>query len=220
MVARVSSPLSPRALLGVAGLLAAGGVALYVGVARKPAPSAHAASPTAPALPPSAATPVVPSAPSAPPVAPAPDPRALEAGRIDPALSERDQARAEARAAFEAAVAAAEAAAAERVAAEAAAQAELEGSGDELLPDTPSRRDVARAMRSAARHVLTCAQEGASGTLVTRVTFQSDGSVRDVTFRPDAPIRQACLRDALMADLRVPPFGRPTFTVSYPFRVR
>ena len=32
--------------------------------------------------------------------------------------------------------------------------------------------------------------------------------------------RAACLRDALMADLRVPPFGRPTFTVSYPFRVR
>lgn len=96
-------------------------------------------------------------------------------------------------------------------------------SGEPELREAPSRLDMMRAMGSIRARVRECVGSRDVSVFI-RVELRGDGSVTsasacgaygdgtDIDLNSTPP----CLVDAARA-LRVDPFGRPTFTVRYPF---
>jgi hypothetical protein len=88
------------------------------------------------------------------------------------------------------------------------------------LADTPSRSEVASGLGGVQAAVRNCKQ-GRSGTARARVTFAGDtGRVTSVQVDGDfaGGPENSCIERAVRA-ARVPPFRRPTFQVTYPYRL-
>ncbi|MBN8616810.1 MAG: hypothetical protein J0L92_39870 [Deltaproteobacteria bacterium] len=91
---------------------------------------------------------------------------------------------------------------------------------DDLLPEQPSRGAIVEAMRFVSPRVAACGDvHGQHGSASLRMVFGADGHVTEVgvpTAYEGTPVG-ACLAEAART-AQVPPFTRPSFTVSYPFR--
>lgn len=85
------------------------------------------------------------------------------------------------------------------------------------VPDLPARPDVAAAMRGVGPAVRACGT-GQGGTATVTVVFNSQGNVNTANVAPPAagtPVGSCVARAVRGAHL--PPFGRPTFSVTFPF---
>ncbi|MCA9611495.1 MAG: hypothetical protein H6722_04520 [Sandaracinus sp.] len=84
----------------------------------------------------------------------------------------------------------------------------------------PSRSDILVAMRAVAENVRRCPHSGAVNVTV-RVTFQPDGSVREVDGSGQAEDTLRCVEEAVRA-ARVPPYSptRGDVIVQFPFVFR
>ena len=96
-------------------------------------------------------------------------------------------------------------------------------SGEPAIREAPSRLDMMRAMGAIRSRVRECV--GArDGAVFIRVELRADGSVASASacgaYGDGTEVEMSstpqCFVDAARA-LRVDPFGRPTFTVRYPF---
>lgn len=90
----------------------------------------------------------------------------------------------------------------------------------EPVPETPSRQSVVDAMTPLYAAISECgARSGVHGAVTIRFVFDSSGAVTELTIPPEHASTQLglCFRDTARA-ARVPPFRRPQFTVSFPFR--
>jgi hypothetical protein len=87
------------------------------------------------------------------------------------------------------------------------------------LPEMPSRRDVGAALRAVEEAVRACGYGGRSVTMIA--VFGSDGQVTRAFAlgRYAATPAAVCAADALRR-ATLPPFGRESFSVAYPFRLR
>lgn len=88
------------------------------------------------------------------------------------------------------------------------------------VPETPSRQAVVAAMAPVSDAIAACgARAGVRGTVPIRLVFESSGAVIELTIPPEHESTELglCFRDAARA-ARVPPFSRPRFVVTYPFR--
>lgn len=87
------------------------------------------------------------------------------------------------------------------------------------LPHTPSRGDVVRAMGAVNSDVRACGR-GEHGSVQVRVVFRGvDGQAIEAT--ADGPVSEP-VRTCVVGvarTIRVPPFERETFSISYPFRL-
>lgn len=90
---------------------------------------------------------------------------------------------------------------------------------DPNIPEMPTRSDVASAMRSVAPLVRACGT-GSGGTATVTVVFVSDGHVATANVADPfagTPVG-SCIARAVRG-ARVPPFSRPTFSVTFPFPI-
>jgi len=87
---------------------------------------------------------------------------------------------------------------------------------DPSLPATPTRNEIAAAMRSLSGPVEACTA-GENGIVAVRLTFGSDGQVREAraTSPNLAPAQQQCVLDAARR-LRISAFAEDQFVVTYP----
>ena len=85
------------------------------------------------------------------------------------------------------------------------------------LPELPARPDVAGAMRGVGSAVRSCGT-GSGGTATVTVVFNSQGRVNTANVAPPfagTPVG-SCIARAVR-DAHLPPFSRPTFSVTFPF---
>jgi predicted Zn finger-like uncharacterized protein len=85
------------------------------------------------------------------------------------------------------------------------------------LPEMPARPDVAGAMRGVGPAVRACGT-GSGGTATVTVVFNSQGRVNTANVAPPfagTPVG-SCIARAVR-DAHLPPFSRPTFSVTFPF---
>ncbi|MCC7537382.1 MAG: protein kinase [Deltaproteobacteria bacterium] len=87
------------------------------------------------------------------------------------------------------------------------------------LPETPSSADVNRAVASVTPSMRACVT-GGEGSIRMTVTFGSDGRVlaSQSSLSGSLVASGACIQ-AAAARMRVPPFSRPRFSVTYPIRI-
>jgi hypothetical protein len=88
------------------------------------------------------------------------------------------------------------------------------------LPEQPSRAGIVEAMRFVSPRVAACGDvHGQHGSASLRMVFGADGHVMevDVPAAYDGTPVGACLAEAART-AQIPPFRRPSFAVSYPFR--
>lgn len=96
-------------------------------------------------------------------------------------------------------------------------------SGEPAIREAPSRLDMMRAMGSIRARVREC-MGARDAAVFIRVELRADGSVASASAcgaygdgtEVELNSPSQCFVDAARA-LRVDPFGRPTFTVRYPF---
>lgn len=99
----------------------------------------------------------------------------------------------------------------------AAATPSAPAGGNAGLPEMPARPDVAAAMRGVGPAVRACGT-GQGGTATVTVVFNNQGNVNTANVAPPAagtPVG-SCIARAVRA-AHLPPFNRPTFSVTYPF---
>ena len=85
-------------------------------------------------------------------------------------------------------------------------------------PAQPARDDVAGALRGVSSRVASCGS-GTAGVATAAITFASSGRVKSVRVTGVPPAVQSCVSRGVRS-ARVPEFSRPSFNVTYPFRVR
>ncbi len=85
------------------------------------------------------------------------------------------------------------------------------------LPDQPSRDAVRSALGGRAGAVRACG-DGSGGTAMAAVTFSSSGSVSSVRVTGVSGSVASCVSSAVRG-ARVPAFGRPSFNVTFPYRL-
>lgn len=85
------------------------------------------------------------------------------------------------------------------------------------LPNSPARSDVIAAMRGVGPAVRSCGT-GQGGTVMATVVFNSQGTVNTANVAPPAAGTAvgSCIARAVRG-ARLPPFARPTFSVTFPF---
>lgn len=88
---------------------------------------------------------------------------------------------------------------------------------DAERPEVPSRADVARVLTAVAEQVAHCGA-GVERTIQARFRFDASGHVRAVEIPDVPPDVRACM-EPVAESARLPPFRRPEFTVSFPFRL-
>ena len=104
------------------------------------------------------------------------------------------------------------------IAQESAPEVSTEPASEGEAPEVPSRDDVAAALRIVAGQVAHCGA-GVEQTVQVLFSFDSSGHVRGVEARDVTADVWACVEPSAES-ARLPPFRRPEFTVSYPFRLR
>jgi predicted Zn finger-like uncharacterized protein len=85
------------------------------------------------------------------------------------------------------------------------------------LPEQPSRDAVRRALGGRSAAVQACGN-GAGGTAMAAVTFSGSGSVSSVRVTGVSGSIAGCVSSAVR-QAHVPPFSRPSFNVTFPYRL-
>jgi hypothetical protein len=85
------------------------------------------------------------------------------------------------------------------------------------LPEQPSRSAVRSALGGRASAVRACGG-GAGGTAMATVTFSGSGSVSSVSVSGVSGSIAGCVSSAVRR-AHVPPFSRPSFNVTFPYRL-
>ncbi len=85
------------------------------------------------------------------------------------------------------------------------------------LPDQPSRSAVRSALGGRAGAVRACG-DGSGGTAMAAVTFSGSGSVSSVRVTGVSGSVASCVSSAVRG-AHVPPFSRPSFNVTFPYRL-
>lgn len=216
-------------------------VAQAPAVAPAAAPNPNAVTPPAPTAQPEAANPAPAAAAPAAPAPAAPAAAAPERPRERDRERDRERERPRTNAAAAApAPAAAPAVAARTAPAPARPRAAGSGSVDDLMnavvtgrpaagaaapaaasnvPETPDRAAVVSALRGVASTVRACGT-GQGGVATVTVVFNNRGAVNTATVAPPVTGSQASCVSSAVRGAHIPPFGRPTFSVTYPYALQ
>lgn len=87
------------------------------------------------------------------------------------------------------------------------------------VPETPARAAVVSALRGAGPSVRSCGN-GSGGVASVTIVFNSRGEVNTATVASPVTGAQASCVTSAVRRVHVPPFSRPTFSVTYPFALQ